>query len=213
MRTGDPDKFATDLKCRTRVDSDVETLMLHYRNAFENTGDSQKAAEALFASKIILVEGESESLILPFCFDQIGYDYVGKGISIVRCGGKNELDRFYRFYSEFGIPCYILFDGDLQNADTPDAGHTIKANRAILTLFGEEGDFPDGYIHDNYLGFTRRLEEGLRIGEIGSGIKGVRLFVKFKEALQEGASIPAWVEKISNKIDALPDEAASILKS
>ena len=31
--------------------------MERYRNAFENTGDSQKSSEAMFARKVILVEG------------------------------------------------------------------------------------------------------------------------------------------------------------
>lgn len=142
--------------------------MLEYRNAFENTGDSQKAAEGLFASKVLLVEGESESLILPFCFDRIGFDYDGKGISIVRCGGKNELDRFYRLYSEFGIPCFILFDGDFQNFQTEDQAHTIKANKSILSLFGCLDDFPDGNVHESYFGFRTLLEDNLGLNGIGS---------------------------------------------
>ncbi len=35
-------------------------------------------------------------------------------MTIVRCGGKSELDRYYRLYSEFGIPAFIIFDGDYQ---------------------------------------------------------------------------------------------------
>jgi putative ATP-dependent endonuclease of OLD family len=171
------------------------------------------AAEALFASKIVLVEGESESLILPFCFDMIGYDYIGKGISIVRCGGKNEIDRFYRLYSEFGIPCYILFDGDSQNVGTSDEKHTIQANRNILGLFDINADYPDGYVHDNYLGFTRRLEDALNIGEISSNVKGLKLFIRFKQAIQEGNAVPQWVGLIAEKIDLLPEEAVSVLQN
>lgn len=77
--------------------------MERYRNAFENTGDSQKSSEAMFARKVILVEGESEVLILPYLFSLCGYDEVAEGVTIVRCGGKSELDRYYRLYSEFGI--------------------------------------------------------------------------------------------------------------
>jgi putative ATP-dependent endonuclease of OLD family len=89
VRAAKPEKFIVDLSSRTSISTTCPDLMTTYKNAFENTGDSRMAAEALFASKIVLVEGESESLILPFCFDMIGYDYIGKGISIVRCGGKN----------------------------------------------------------------------------------------------------------------------------
>ena len=186
--------------------------MLEYRNAFENTGDSQKAAEALFASKILLVEGESESLIVPYCFDKIGYDYIGKGVSIVRCGGKNELDRFYRLYSEFGIPCFTLFDGDSQNKGTEDERHTIRANRAILSLFGCTDDFPDGRVHDRYLGFTCMLENSLNIGSIGKETKGLKLFKRFKAAVEDGAAIPLWAGFVAAQLDQLPSEAESILE-
>jgi putative ATP-dependent endonuclease of OLD family len=212
VRQADPAKFISDLKARhPGIKTDEEQMMLEYRNAFENTGDSQKAAEALFASKILLVEGESESLIVPYCFDQIGYDYLDKGISIVRCGGKNELDRFYRLYSEFGIPCFILFDGDLQNKGTKDEQHTIDANHAALSLFNCTDDFPDGHVHDQYLGFTKMLENSLGIGEVGKSTKGLRLFKRFKTAVSEGVRIPQWAALIGARLDALPSEASSIL--
>lgn len=212
VRKADPQRFIDDLQDRFNIKTSADRLMLEYRNAFENTGDSQKAAEGLFASKVLLVEGESESLILPFCFNKIGYDYDGKGISIVRCGGKNELDRFYRLYSEFGIPCFILFDGDYQNLETKDRDHTIKANKAILSLFDCEDDFPDGKVHDSYFGFETLLEDSLGIGDVGSKTKGLRLFVRFKSAIvDKKTNIPGWVKEIANKLDALPSEARSIL--
>lgn len=212
VRTANPVDFAYDLNARLNKKTDDEQLMLVYQNAFENTGDSQKAAEALFASKVILVEGESESLILPYCFDKIGYDYVGKGISIVRCGGKNELDRFYRLYSEFGIPCFIIFDGDKQNLGKDDEKHTIDANQVILNIFGCWDDFPDGDVHDRHLGFETTLEDALGIGSVGSKTKGLKLFLKFKAACNAGkATVPQWVDLLVQAIDALPQEAPSIL--
>lgn len=214
VRVARPERFVSDLSTRHNVPTNASDLMLTYKNAFENTGDSQKAAEALFASKIILVEGESESLLLPYCFDCIDYDYLEKGISIVRCGGKNEIDRFYRLYSEFGIPCFVLFDGDSQNVGTPDEGHTIEANRAILSLFGENSDYPDGYVHDYYLGFRKRLEDSLGIGEIGRDVKGLKLFKRFKDAINSGTTaIPAWIPKIAAKLDSFPNESQSVLRN
>ena len=121
--------------------------MLHYKNAYEETGDTQKANEAFFAKKIILVEGQSETLLLPYFFEKIGYDYIGKGITIVRCGDKSELDRFYRLYTEFGIPCFVIFDGDHQHVGTADEGDTILKNQALLSLFGLTADFPDNLVH------------------------------------------------------------------
>lgn len=213
VRTAKPQTFVDDLAARhPDIQTSATDLMLRYQNAFENTGDSQKAAEALFASKILLVEGESESLIIPYCFDKIGYDYIGKGISIVRCGGKNEIDRFYRLYSEFGVPCFIMFDGDSQNKETEDEQHTIEANKAILSLFGCAESFPDGYVHDQYLGFKETIENSLDVGTVSKHTKGLKLFMRFKDALNSNKTqVPRWAQLIANKIDALPNEAASIL--
>lgn len=214
VRHADPKDFLVDLNARLpRISATRESLMLEYKNAFENTGDSQKAAEAIFASKVILVEGESESLILPFCFDAIGYDCIGKGISIVRCGGKNELDHFSRLYSEFGIPCYIIFDGDGQNKGTTDEPHTIQVNRGILSLFGISAEYPDGRIHEQFLGFTKRLEDALCIGPVGNNVKGLKLYRCFKETIQLGTTaMPEWPAMVAHAVDALPNEAPSVLQ-
>ena len=167
IRKANPTDFVTDLKKRKGIDSTEEDLMFRYKDAYENTGDSQRASEAMFARKVILVEGESESLILPYFFDLLDYDYIAEGVTIVRCGGKSEIDRFYRLYSEFGIPCFIIFDGDKQNVDKADERATIKKNHDILQLFGCNDDFPDGIVHERYLGFEQRLEENLFIGDVG----------------------------------------------
>ena len=139
--------FVADLKKRNGIESSEDDLMFRYKDAYENTGDSQRASEAMFARKVILVEGESESLILPYFFDLLDYDYVAEGVTIVRCGGKSEIDRFYRLYSEFGIPCFVIFDGDKQNIGKDDEKATIKKNRGILCMFGCNDDFPDGIVH------------------------------------------------------------------
>ena len=131
IRKANPTDFVTDLKKRKGKDSTEEDLMFRYKDAYENTGDSQRASEAMFARKVILVEGESESLILPYFFNLLDYDYIAEGVTIVRCGGKSEIDRFYRLYSEFGIPCFIIFDGDKQNVDKADERATIKKNHDI----------------------------------------------------------------------------------
>lgn len=213
VRTDRPQAFIDDLQARhPNVQTSAADLMLQYQNAFENTGDSQKSAEPPYASKIVLVEGESESLIVPYCFDHIGYDYIARGISIVRCGGKNEIDRFYRLYNEFKIPYYAMFDDDSQNKGTEDKAHTIRANKAILSPFGCIDDFPDGKVHERYFGFKQTIEPSFGIGKVGKGTKGLKLFRAFKKALNAGETqIPLWAQLIANRVDALPNEANSIL--
>jgi len=212
IRKANPTDFVTDLKKRKGIDSTEEDLMFRYKDAYENTGDSQRASEAMFARKVILVEGESESLILPYFFNLLDYDYIAEGVTIVRCGGKSEIDRFYRLYSEFGIPCFIIFDGDKQNVDKADERATIKKNHDILQLFGCNDDFPDGIVHERYLGFEQRLEENLFIGDVGKA-KALNLYIRTKEAINKPQNVPIWVSKVIEKLNELPNEAESILRS
>ena len=212
IRNADPQRFLEDLKQRhPQVKTNTSDLMLEYLNAYEGTGDSQRASEAMFARKAILVEGESEVLILPYFFDLLGYNYIRKGITIVRCGGKSEIDRFYRLYSEFGIPCFIVFDGDYQNLGSGDEKSTIDKNKGILGLFGITDDFPDDNVHDRFLGFKYRLEENLGIGDVGNA-KALKLYKRVRSSIKTKEQVPEWVKKVIDKIDSLPSEAPSILK-
>lgn len=210
IRKANPVDFIKDLKSRCGIVSTEKELMFTYKNAYENTGDSQRASEAMFARKVLLVEGESEVLILPYFFDLLGYDYIADGLTIVRCGGKSEIDRFYRLYSEFGIPCFIIFDGDKQNIGKDDEAATIKKNHGILSIFNNGDNFPDNIVHDKYLGFEKRLEENLNIGNVGNA-KALRLFIRTKEKITDAASVPLWVSEVIEKVKALPNEADSIL--
>ena len=145
----------------------------------------QKANEGFFAKKIILVEGQSETLLLPYFFDLVGFDFVKECISIVRCGSKSEIDRFYRLYSEFGIPCYVVFDGDKQLESTSEKQDNIEKNRAILELFGETGmNYPDSTPKDRYLGFEYEFEKTLGFD---TAKKGLDLFIEAKKKINENS--------------------------
>jgi len=222
IRNGDVDNFIEDLKIRKGIDTDREQLKLYYKNAFEQTADSVSSLEAFFAKKVILVEGESEALILPYFFEKINFDYMKERITIVKCGSKNELDRFYRLYSEFGIPCFLIFDGD-KNKDNKEEQKRI--NNDLFDIIGETEikDFPDGKVHENYLGFEYDFNHMLK--EAGfEGVynesnperspKGLGLFLKVRKQIEGSkVKIPHWLTQIKEKIKELPEEAESVLKT
>jgi putative ATP-dependent endonuclease of OLD family len=211
----DVDKFIKDLKIRKGVDSSNAELLLHYRNAYDNTGDSQKANEAFFARKVILVEGSSESLILPYFFELAEFDYIREGITIVRTGSKKELDRFFRLYSEFGIPCYVIFDGDKQLEGTSNEKNNINQNKSLMNLLGNSGEnnYPDGEAHNLYLGFEKRIEDALGF-EVISEAKGIRLYKIVKKKITKKEELPKWVEGVIERIQLLKQQnVASVLES
>lgn len=209
VRSSKPDDFITDLRIRTGINTTVPDLMLQYKNAYEETGNTQKANEAFFAKKIILVEGQSESLCLPYFFSLLNYDYISKGISIVRCGDKNDLDRFYRLYSEFGIPCFVIFDGDSQNIGGQDEPATITKNRTLTGLLGTVLDFPNNTVQNKYLGFERSFNDNLGFA---TSKKGLNLFKEVRRQITTQAQIPAWVQEVITRVEALQDNVPSILR-
>jgi putative ATP-dependent endonuclease of OLD family len=217
--------FAEDLRIREGICSDDATLKLHYKNAYEQTADSLSALEGFFARKVILIEGESEALVVPYFFEKIGFDYVKEKITIVKCGGKNELDRFYRLYSEFGIPCYVLFDGDKHHTVEEALEHSKKANNELFDILRETEirDFPDNAVHESYLGFEYDFNHALQFAGF-EGVyseshpeqrspKGLNLFLKVKPQVENSTvEIPQWISQVRDAVLNLPEEASSVLK-
>jgi putative ATP-dependent endonuclease of the OLD family len=197
---------------------ELEKLRLHYKEAYEQTSDSMASTEAFFAKKVLLVEGESEALVFPYFFNCAKLDWIKEKFSIVKCGSKNELDRFYRLYSELGIPCFVIFDGDKNKSNTKD---TIRINNSLFDILNEQNikDFPNSGVMDNYLGFEFDFNFALK----GAGFdnvynddnpnkspKGLKLLLRIKE--QNNINIPIWVFNIWDKLLELPDKADSVLK-
>jgi putative ATP-dependent endonuclease of OLD family len=210
IRSAKPNDFVIDFKERTGIVSTDEEILLRFKNAYEETGDTQKANEAFFAKKIILVEGQSETLCLPHFFGKVNYDYIAKGVTIVRCGDKNDIDRFYRLYTEFGIPCFIIFDGDQQHKETKDEADTIRKNKAILSLFTDTpADYPDGNVNEKHLGFAGTFNDNLTFA---SAKKGLDLFKQVREKIKTQEQVPVWVNEMLVRIEALQDNTPSTLK-
>lgn len=203
--------FVADFNARTGRNTSADEMSMYFKNAYENTGDSQRANEAFFARKIILVEGQSESFILPYFFELHGFDYIKEGASIVRCGSKGEIDRFFRLYNEFGIPCYVIFDGDKQHEGGDAEKPTKEKNKAILDLFGVHTEWPDGLVHDRYFGFEKEIEDNLGFAASKNG-NVVDLFIQTKENIASKEQLPRWIGEIVSKVELLNSPLPSVLK-
>lgn len=212
IKFSDVNRFVTDFKVRTGIDTDGESIKLYYMNSYENTGDSKSANEAFFAKKIILVEGHSESLLLPYLFKKLNFDFIKDGLSIVCCGSKVEIDRFLRLYSEFGIPCFVIFDGDKQFDSEPQKRTvSISRNKKLFSILDQEytGDYPDNQVKSNYFGFEYRFEDNLNFTTTKKGLNLYREARKKYET--EQIVIPTWLSELIPKVKELPSETQSIL--
>jgi len=86
-------------------------------------------SEMFFADKVVLVEGQTERLSLPFVFAAMGHDVDAEGISIVEMGGKGNLPLAARLLVQLHIPFVVVFDGD-QGAASAELDATIRRHAA-----------------------------------------------------------------------------------
>ncbi|QCY46871.1 Hypothetical protein GcLGCM259_1127 [Glutamicibacter creatinolyticus] len=82
-------------------------------------------SEGFFADAAVLVEGDTDQVILEAIGSRIGKDLHFHGISILNMQGKNNLHLGYEILQSVHVPTYIIFDGDadtclLKNHDNPE---------------------------------------------------------------------------------------------
>ena len=86
-------------------------------------------SEMFFADKVVLVEGQTERLSLPFVFTAMGHDVDAEGISIVEMGGKGNLPLAARLLVQLHIPFVVVFDADHGSASA-ELDATIRRHAA-----------------------------------------------------------------------------------
>lgn len=111
--------------------------------------------EGFFASKIILVEGNTEIYSLPIYFEELGFDINLENISLIASDGVESLKILYVIFTLFGIPTYVIFDGDKpldsKECDTFYKIYPLNKNRysEILNLLKSYEETKDDKIRSN----------------------------------------------------------------
>ena len=133
---------------------------------------TNELAEALFAHRVFLVEGTTESSVFYGIGDKTSPGSLeAAGVSIVPVGGKTLIPLAHAILTSIGIPVYALLDADtgfesraLANGKTPEKiederkSH-VAANRMILKYFGRpEEDFPSAIVTDEVAIFEDHFE-------------------------------------------------------
>jgi len=115
-------------------------------------------SEGFFARKVVIVEGFTEEYALPIYSKALGYDLDREGVSIINSGGKGQIDRLYRLFNEFKIPCYIIFDIDKDSEDS----QTVKQSKELLDLMGwSSNNIPPVIIERNFTAFRETFEKAM----------------------------------------------------
>jgi hypothetical protein len=89
-------------------------------------------SELFLARAAVLVEGQTEKLVLPFVFRSLGHDADREAISIIECGGKSGIPFFARICRTVGLPFVAVHDRDAAPGRAP-----IQAERALNELIAE----------------------------------------------------------------------------
>ncbi|MEM9673234.1 MAG: AAA family ATPase [Bacteroidota bacterium] len=100
---------------------------------YYKTTSNARLNEGFFARCLILVEGETEELVIPEYLMNYCKSCDAMGISIIAVNGKNQIPKYWRLYSKFEIPIIIVFDND-------NGTGKEKSNQNIATCFGLEID-------------------------------------------------------------------------
>jgi len=153
--------------------------------------------EMFFATRLLLVEGDTEKLALPEYAKRLGIDLDRKGSSIVEVGGKRNLPEFADIASSFGIPTGILYDID--SSEIQDTDEEEEFNEALNERETDDGSvkvwcFKNKYEDSLKKALGEKAYQGLcqKYPKIGKPTRA-RLI-----AMEEGLSIPKPIEEILN---------------
>ena len=131
---------------------------------FYASNATQEILNGLFAKKVILVEGQTESLALPVYLTRVGLDVAKEGIAVVPVMGKGNLAKWWRFFTAYGVPTFLTFDNDAEEDRDGE-----KRKDALATIgIAEESEveniisLEDWYIGDSCCVFGRDFEQAVR---------------------------------------------------
>ena len=116
-----------------------------------------------FARAVVLVEGQTEQLALPILLAKRGLEVEREGIAILGVGGKGNLAKWYRLFTAYGLPCYIIFDNDTRNDDSGMKRKDALKAVGITDDDAEELIRSDEWlVTEKYTVFGKDFEEAMR---------------------------------------------------
>ncbi|MGQ6071404.1 ATP-dependent nuclease [Serratia sp. IR-2025] len=124
---------------------------------------ADQLAIALFANRVFLVEGPTESSVFYGLGDRLSPGSLeAAGVSIVFVGGKTSIPLAHAILDSIGVPAYALFDADagcvaratasgkIQQKIDSERNQNVKENRKLLQYFGlDQEDFPAARTAEN----------------------------------------------------------------
>jgi predicted ATP-dependent endonuclease of OLD family len=116
----------------------VQPEALTKQMAFRLFSEFDAARAEIFLSRaVMLVEGRTEKLSLPFVFQALGYDVDQEAIALIDCQGKGNIPLFAEVCNICDIPYVVVHDRDAPRGAQPVDAEQI-ANEAIQRIAGKK---------------------------------------------------------------------------
>jgi putative ATP-dependent endonuclease of the OLD family len=92
--------------------------------------------EIVFASCVVLTEGKDDECAVKLGFEKLGLDCDSESISVVECGGVDNLPDYAKLCATLGITWVAIHDKDIQ-PDGNQKANTKKAREELAQLKGQ----------------------------------------------------------------------------
>jgi len=116
------------------------------------TIDSERG-ELFFAKRVLVVEGDTEKLVIPAFAEKARIDLDGAGGTIVQAGGKRNLLDFAELAISFGIPTGIVYDRE--SPAIADKKEEAEYNARLDAMAKEDGSVRVWCLDPDYEGAAK----------------------------------------------------------
>lgn len=102
-------------------------------------------SELFFSKKVVLVEGDTERMIIPMIGEKMQYNFPLDGITVIEAGGKTVIPFFSKIMNTFGIKYLVIHDEDPVEPSEDDpkklksARRLYEFNETIKASIGSTG--------------------------------------------------------------------------
>lgn len=174
--------------------------------------------EGFFAEVVVLVEGEDDRAAILGFAKSMNHDLDGRGITVIPCFGKANIDRPLVIFRQLGIPVYVVWDGDYGVKDAKP-----EHNRYLLRLldkpeldwpnFGEESSacfkvnlektLQDEMGEESFAQWLLEAQQRLGIAKKKHALKNPAVLEQIVEKATSNGKTSGSLEKIIEKITSL----------
>ena len=161
--------------------------------------------ELFFASRLLVVEGDTEKLALPEYAKRLKLDLDRVGASIIEAGGKRSLLEFARVASSLNIPTGILYDED--SSDIKDKDEEAEYNNTLDAFENRREGRAVWRLSKKYEDHLRKALGEAKYQEMCQKHSGVSKAIRARLiAMEETLPIPEPIEEVLRWLAKKPAE-------